>query len=445
MRHQFLACFAGAVLCVAPAALTFAAPASDLDALHKSIDKLADQVEPHVIANRRYIHQHPELGNRETETAAYIAEHLRALGIEVQTGVAKTGVVGVLRGGKPGPVVALRSELDALPVTEEVDLPFKSTVHSTYNGKDVGVMHACGHDAHMGMLLGVAEVLAQLRPQLHGTIKFIFQPAEEGPPAGEEGGAALMIKEGVLDKDPKPAVIFGLHVGTERDTGVVSWRAGGIMAGVDTLNIVVHGRSTHGAKPWDGVDPVVVASQIVLGLQTIVSRQTELIKAPVVVTIGKIEGGIRSNIIPDQVQMVGTIRTFDPKMRQDVLDRIKRTAEDIAAASGATATVRFDTEVSYPVTYNDPKLTAQMLPTLERVVGAADLVETPPTTWSEDFSFYQQKIPGLFVFLGVRKPGAGADEYAPNHSPRFQVDERALKVGVRVLANLAVDYQAAGH
>ena len=356
MRHQFLACFAGAVLCVAPAAMSVAAPASDLDALHKSIDKLADQVEPHVIANRRYIHQHPELGNRETETAAYIAEHLRALGIEVQTGVAKTGVVGVLRGGKPGPVVALRSELDALPVTEEVDLPFKSTVHSTYNGKDVGVMHACGHDAHMGMLLGVAEVLAQLRPQLHGTIKFIFQPAEEGPPAGEEGGAALMIKEGVLDKDPKPAVIFGLHVGTERDTGVVSWRAGGIMAGVDTLSIVVHGRSTHGAKPWDGVDPVVVASQIVLGLQTIVSRQTELIKAPVVVTIGKIEGGIRSNIIPDEVKMVGTIRTFDPKMRQDVLDRIKRTAEDIAAASGATATVRFDTEVSYPVTYNDPSI-----------------------------------------------------------------------------------------
>ena len=445
MKHQILASMAAALLGVAPVALATAASSPDLDALHKSIDRLADQVEPHVIANRRYIHQHPELGNRETETAAYIAEHLRALGIEVQTGVAKTGVVGVLRGGKPGPVVALRSELDALPVTEEVDLPFKSTVHSTYNGKDVGVMHACGHDAHMGMLLGVAEVLAQLRPQLHGTIKFIFQPAEEGPPAGEEGGAALMIKEGVLDKDPKPAVIFGLHVGTERDTGIVSWRAGGIMAGVDTLNIVVHGRSTHGAKPWDGVDPIVVASQIVLGLQTIVSRQTELIKAPVVVTVGRIEGGIRSNIIPDQVQMVGTIRTFDPKMRQDVLDRVKRTAEDIAAASGATATVRFDTEVSYPVTYNDPALTAQMLPTLTRVVGAADLVETPPTTWSEDFSFYQQKIPGLFVFLGVRKPGAGPDEYAPNHSPRFQVDERALKVGVRVLANLAVDYQFAGH
>ncbi len=416
----------------------------DLDALHRDIDKLADQVEPHVIANRRYIHQHPELSNRETETSKYIAEHLRALGIDVQTGIAKTGVVGVLRGGKPGPVVALRSELDALPVTEEGNLPFKSTVRSTYDGKDVGVMHACGHDAHMGILLGVAEVLSQLKPQLHGTIKFIFQPAEEGAPAGEEGGAALMIKEGVLDKDPKPVAIFALHVGNEQETGQVAYRAGGIMAGVDNLDITVHGHATHGAKPWGGVDPIVVASQIVLGLQTIVSRQLDLTQAPTVITIGKIEGGVRSNVISDEVKMAGTIRTFDPKVRLDVLDRIKRTAEDIAAASGAKADVGFGSEVAYPVTYNDPALTARMLPTLTRVVGASELIETPPATWSEDFSFYQQKIPGLFVFLGIRKPGATTEEYAPNHSPRFKIDESALKLGVRVLANLAVDYQATG-
>ena len=445
MKFATLTCAALTALLAASGAIAAGAAASDVDALHRSIDKLADQIEPHVIANRRYLHQHPELGNRETETAAYVAEHLRTLGIEVQTGIAKTGVVGVLRGGKPGPVVALRSELDALPSTEEVDLPFKSTVRSTYDGKEVGVMHACGHDAHMGILLGVAEVLATLKPQLHGTVKFIFQPAEEGAPAGEEGGAALMIKEGVLDKEPKPTAIFALHVGTEDETGKVAYRAGGIMAGVDNLNIVVHGRSTHGAKPWSGIDPIVVASQIVLGLQTIVSRQVELTKAPAVVTIGKIEGGVRSNIIPDEVKMAGTIRTFDPKVRLDVLERVKRTAEDIAAASGATADVQFDTEVAYPVTYNDPALTARMLPTLTRVVGAADLIETPPATWSEDFSFYQQRIPGLFVFLGVRKPGASMEEYAPNHSPRFKVDEDALKLGVRVLANLTVDYQAMRH
>jgi amidohydrolase len=417
----------------------------DLDALHKGIDRLADQVEPHVIANRRYIHQHPELSNRETETAAYIAEHLRALGIEVHTGIAKTGVVGVLRGGKPGPVVALRSELDALPNTEEVDLPFKSTVRTTYDGKEVGVMHACGHDAHMGILLGVAEVLSQMRARLHGTVKFIFQPAEEGAPAGEEGGAALMVKEGVLDQDPKPQAIFGLHVLTQYEVGTVAYRAGGIMAATDDLKIVVHGRSTHGALPWNGVDPITAASQIVMGLQTIVSRQTDLTKAPLVLTIGRIEGGLRFNIIPDAVTMYGTVRTLDPLARTDVEQRIKRTAEDIAAASGATAEVRMGQEVSYPVTFNDPALTARMLPTLSRVAGQDHLLECPPQTIAEDFSFYQQKIPGVFVFLGVRKPGASRDEYAPNHSPRFKIDESGLKLGVRLLANLTVDYQAMAH
>jgi amidohydrolase len=426
-------------------AMAASSGAGDLEALHRGIDRLADQVEPHVIANRRYIHQHPELSNRETQTAAYIAEHLRALGLEVHTGIAKTGVVGVLRGGKAGPVVALRSELDALPNTEEVDLPFKSTVRTSYGGKEVGVMHACGHDAHMGILLGVAEVLSQLRPQLHGTVKFIFQPAEEGAPAGEEGGAALMVKEGVLDQDPKPQAIFGLHVLTQYEVGTIAYRAGGIMAATDDLKIVVHGRSTHGAQPWNGVDPITVASQIVMGMQTIVSRQMDLTKAPVVLTIGRIEGGLRFNIIPDSVTMYGTVRTLDPSARSDVEQRIKRTAENIAAASGASAEVRMGDEVSYPVTFNDPSLTAQMLPTLSRVAGKEHLLECPAQTIAEDFSFYQKKIPGVFVFLGVRKPGASMDEYAPNHSPRFKIDESGLKLGVRLLANLAVDYQAMTH
>jgi amidohydrolase len=342
-------------------------------------------------------------------------------------------------------VVALRSELDALPNTEEVDLPFKSTVRATYGGKEVGVMHACGHDAHMGILLGVAEVLSQLRSQVHGTVKFIFQPAEEGAPAGEEGGAALMVKEGVLDQDPKPQAIFGLHVLTQFETGTVAYRAGGIMAGSDDLKIVVHGRSTHGALPWNGVDPVTAASQIVMGLQTIVSRQMDLTKAPVVLTIGRIEGGLRFNIIPDTVTLYGTVRTLDPQARAEVEQRIKRTAEDIAASSGASAEVRMGDEMSYPVTFNDPALTAQMLPTLSRVAGKEHLLECPPQTIAEDFSFYQKKIPGVFVFLGVRKPGASMEEYAPNHSPRFKIDESGLKLGVRLLANMTVDYQSMAH
>ena len=429
---------------LATSAATLAANAGDLDAEHRTIDSLAEQVEQHVIANRRYIHQHPELSNRETETAAYIGAHLRALGIEVQTGVAKTGVIGLLRGGLPGAVVALRSELDALPVTEEVAVPFKSTVRSSYDGKDVGVMHACGHDAHMAILLGVAEVFSKMKPQLHGTVKFIFQPAEEGAPAGEEGGAALMVKQGVLSNDPRPEAIFGLHVLSQFETGQIAYRAGGIMAGADDLKIVVHGRQTHGAMPWNGVDPVVVAAQIVMALQTITSRQMDITKAPLIVTIGKIDGGVRSNIIPDTVTMVGTIRTLDPTMHTEVLARVRRTAENIAAASGATAEVQIGADVAYPVTYNDPALMARMRPTLARVAGAG-AIETAPLTVSEDFSFYQQKIPGLFVFLGIRPPGASMDEYAANHSPRFKIDERALRLGVRTLANLTVDYQALAH
>jgi amidohydrolase len=404
--------------------------------LDTEVDRRAALVQSKVVAWRRDIHEHPELSNRETRTAELVAQHLRALGIEVRTGVAHTGVVGVLRGGKPGPVVALRADMDALPVTEEVDVPFASKVRSTYNGQDVGVMHACGHDAHTAMLMGVAEVLAGMRSELPGTVKFIFQPAEEGAPAGETGGAALMVEEGALE-NPKPAAIFGLHV-FPYPVGEIRYRAGGIMAAGDVLRIVVHGRQTHGALPWAGIDPIVVASQIVLGLQTITSRQVNLTTAPAVVTIGAINAGVRYNIIPDSVVMLGTIRTFDNAMRADIHARVRRTAESIAQSAGATAQVTIDTTSA--VTYNDPALMDQILPTLRQVAGPSHIAAATPTTTAEDFSRYQQNIPGVFFFLGITPPGTDPATAAPNHSPRFYLDEAALPVGVRALAHLAVDY-----
>jgi amidohydrolase len=350
-------------------------------------------------------------------------------------------VVGVLRGGKPGPVVALRADMDALPVTEELDVPFKSTVKAEYNGKQVGVMHACGHDAHTSMLLGAAEVLAGVKADLPGTVVFLFQPAEEGAPDGEDGGAALMIKEGALD-NPKVNAVFGLHV-MPNETGSIRLRPRGIMAAGDTLEIRVRGRQTHGGLPWGGVDPIVVSSQIVLGLQTIVSRQLSLTTAPAVVTLGIIEGGNRTNIIPDEVRMAGTVRTFDPDMRRDVQERIKRTVASIAQAAGATAEARFTEGNS--VTFNDPALTAQMGPTLKRVAGGAAFDDNAPAmTVSEDFSEYQRKVPGVFFFLGVTPKGADPATVAQNHSPKFFVDENALVTGVRALASLAMDYLAAG-
>jgi amidohydrolase len=406
--------------------------------LGAEIDRRAAQVEGKVVAWRRDIHAHPELSNRETRTAGLVASHLRSLGLEVRTGVAHTGVVGVLRGGRPGPAVALRADMDALPVTEEVDVPFASKVRATYNGQEVGVMHACGHDAHVAMLMGVAEVLAGMRRELPGTVTFIFQPAEEGPPAGEEGGAAMMIKEGVLD-DPKPGAIFGLHV-FPYPTGEIRFRPAGAMASSDAFRIVVRGRQTHGAQPWAGVDPIVVAAQIVLGLQTITSRQVDVTAAPAIVTIGAVHGGVRYNIIPDSVVMVGTIRAFDPAARRDIHDRVRRTAEAIAQSAGATAQLAIDS--GPPVTYNDPALTERMTPTLRRVAGAARIHAAPPLTTAEDFSRYQERIPGLFFFLGVAPPRSDQQTAAPNHSPRFFVDEGALPVGVRALAHLAVDYLA---
>ena len=407
----------------------------------QDINRLAKEVEAKVIAWRRDIHEHPELSNREFRTAKLVAEHLQKLGLEVKTGVAKTGVVAVLVGGKPGPVVALRADMDALPVVEAVDLPFASKVKGEYEGKEVGVMHACGHDTHVAILMGVAEMFAKIKDQLPGTIKFIFQPAEEGPPRGEEGGAALMVKEGVLE-NPKPNAIFGLHVVAMMNTGTIGYRAGPMMAAADILRIKVKGRQTHGSQPWSGVDPIVTASQIVLGLQTIISRQVDITNEPAVVTIGSIHGGNRFNIIPEEVEMVGTIRTFDEAMRDDIHKRIKNTAEMIAASQGASAQVEI--EKPYAVTINDEELTALMAPTLKRVAGEANVKIRPKTTGAEDFAFYQQKIPGLFYFVGITPPGTDLSKVAVNHSPKFFVDESGLLLGIRSLAALAVDYLQVG-
>lgn len=408
-------------------------------ALVADIDRRIPTVIDSVVAWRRDIHEHPELSGQETRTAALVAERLRRFGIAVRTGVGGTGVVGVLKGSRPGPVVALRADMDALPVTEEVDVPFRSHARAEYNGQQVGVMHACGHDTHVAMLLGAAEVLAGMRDRLSGTVVFLFQPAEESL-----GGAAGMIRDGALD-NPKPGAVFGLHV-FPYTVGSVVYRPGALMAAGGTLRIVVRGRQTHGAMPWNGVDPIVVASQIVLGLQTVVSRQTDITASPAIVTVATINGGVRNNIIPDSVVMTGTIRTFDDTQRQQLPILVRRTAESIAAASGATAAV--EASIAGTITYNDPALVERMRPTVERVVGAgipgAKVLGGPQSTTSEDFSLYQQRVPGIFMFLGVTPEGTDPKLAAPNHSPKFYVDERALPIGVKLLSQLAVDYLSGG-
>ena len=409
--------------------------------LSDRIDAAVAESVPRLIAWRRDLHAHPELGNREVRTAGVVAAHLRALELdEVRTEVGVTGVVGVLRGALPGPVVALRADMDALPVEERTDVPFASKERTIWNGEEVGVMHACGHDAHVAILMSVASVLAGVRGELAGTVKFIFQPAEEMPPEGEEGGARLMIKEGALE-NPAPDAIFGLHVTSMLPTGVVGWRAGPAMASADSFRITVRGRQTHGAMPWRGVDPIVTAAQVVLGLQTIVSRQVDLTHEAAVVTVGAIKGGVRENIIPDAVEMRGTIRSFDEAMRDDVHARVKDTAEHISRAARAGCDVCITK--NYPVTINDAELTAAMLPTLERVAGRERVVHMPKIAGSEDFSFYQHVVPGLFFFVGVTPPTQDATTAAPNHSPLFFIDEAGLPLGVRALAHLAVDWLAA--
>jgi amidohydrolase len=396
-------------------------------------------LEPKVIAWRRDIHQHPELGNREVRTAKLVAEHLTSLGIEVQTGVAHTGVIGLLRGGRPGPVVALRADMDALPVTERVDLPFASKARGVYNGQEVGVMHACGHDTHVAILMGVAEVLASIRNEIPGSVKFIFQPAEEGPPQGEQGGAELMVKEGILS-NPDVAAAFALHISSKDEVGSIFYTPKGAMASADDFQILVKGRQTHGAAPWNGVDPIVTAAQIINALQTIVSRQIDLTENPAVVTVGKIQGGVRSNIVPEQVEMIGTLRALDPDDRKAIHEKVRAIAQHVAAGMGASVDVKIPFSMSYPVTYNDPALTAQMVPVLESVAGSGRVQALPPETGAEDFSFIAEKIPSFYIMLGGRPTNVPKAAAPDHHTPDFHVDEGGLGLGVRAMTAMALHY-----
>jgi len=404
--------------------------------LSADIDTLASAMEPELLQWRRHLHQNPELSNRETDTAKYIAERLKSFGLVPQVGIARTGVVAVLQGGRPGPVVALRADMDALPVREETNVPFASKATGEYEGNKVGVMHACGHDTHMAMLLATAKVLSQLKDRLPGSVKFIFQPAEEGaPPAETPAGAELMVKEGVL-QNPKVDAVFGLHVWANSPAGTISYRSGPFMAASDRFDIVITGRQTHGSQPWSGVDPIVVGAQIVNALQTIVSRNVDITRLPAVVSVGQFQSGVRNNIIPDTARLVGTIRTFDAEVQSDIHARVKRIAENIAAAAGATAVVTIPSGI--PATINDPALTKRMLPSLERA-APGKVRESNLITAAEDFTFFQRQVPGMLFFLGITPPGQ-AGKAPPNHSPLFFVDESALVTGVRALAHLAADY-----
>ncbi|HNP35973.1 MAG TPA: amidohydrolase [Woeseiaceae bacterium] len=426
------------LICLAALAISTAAAAADAK---YELDASFTSVEPKVIAWRRDIHEHPELSNREFRTAKLVADHLKKLGFDdVKTGVAHTGVVGTLVGGKPGPVVALRADMDALPVAEQTGLPFASKAKGEYNGEEVSVMHACGHDMHVAMLMGAAEVLAEHRDILAGTVKFIFQPAEEGAPLGEEGGAEMMVAEGVLDGPNPPAAILGLHVWPGAP-GTLYYRSGSFMAAADSLYITLEGEQTHGSSPWRGADPIYLAGQIMVALQGIPGRFLDITKGPAVITIGSIHGGVRGNIIPDKVEMVGTIRTFDAGEREVLLTRLRSTVDGLANAAGITATVAI--EGSTPVTGNDPVLLQAMMPTLQWAAGADKVLDHPLITGAEDFSFYQARIPGLFLMLGTNEPGVAAADSPSNHSPLFSPNEDALMTGVRTLVGFAMDYSSA--
>ena len=406
-------------------------------ALRSKIDTKAASLESKVISWRRDFHQNPELGNREFKTAEKIATHLRSLGIEVQTGVAKTGVVGILKGGKPGPVIALRADIDALPVKERVAIPFASKVEGEYNGKTVPVMHACGHDTHTAILMGTAEILASIKSELKGTVKFIFQPAEEGPPEGEEGGAKLMVKEGVLE-NPKVEAIFGLHINAQTEVGKIKYRSRGTMAASDWFTIKINGKQTHGAYPWLGIDPIATAAQIIMGIQTIVSRNINLAESPAVISVGQINAGVRSNVIPEELIMTGTIRSLDVKVQEMLHARLKKVVTSIAESAGATAEVNITNQTL--ITYNDPTLTEKMIPTLEATAGKENVSITPAVTGAEDFSYYQEKIPGLYFFLGGAPKDKPISETAPHHTPDFYIDESGFLLGMKVLSNLTIDY-----
>jgi amidohydrolase len=412
---------------------------SQNDSERKKIVAAADKIEGQVIAWRRDIHEHPELGNNEIRTSGLIAKYLQSLGIEVKTGIAKTGVVGILKGGKSGPVVALRADMDALPITERTQVPFASKVKTMYNGKEVGVMHACGHDSHVAMLLGVAEVLSSIKNDLKGTVKFIFQPAEEGAPAGEEGGAELMVKEGVME-NPHVDVVFGQHINSQLEVGKIAYRPGGTLAGVNDMKIIIKGKPSHGAYPWFSVDPIVVSAEIINNLQTVVSRNLNVTENAGVVTIGAINGGNRGNVIPDQVEMLGTIRSLSRDDEKMMIERVRQIITKTAEANGATAEIYLPYTSHYPVTFNDVALTEKMLPSLRKSAGDSNVVLKPATTGAEDFSFYQEKAPGLFIFLGGMPKGEDPKDAPAHHTPNFYIDESGFKLGVEAIANLTVDY-----
>jgi amidohydrolase len=403
----------------------------------EKINKLSNNIEAKVIEWRRHLHENPELSNREFKTAKYIAKHLKELGIEVQEGVAKTGVVGLLKGGLPGKVVALRADMDALPVTERNNLPYKSVVTSEYNGKKTGVMHACGHDTHVAILMGVAEVLSKMKSEITGTVKFIFQPAEEGAPKGEEGGAELMVKENVL-KNPDVDVIFGLHIDSAADVGTIKYKSGGIMAATQIFEINIKGKQAHGSRPWSGVDPILTAATVIQGLQTIISREAELTKEGAVITVGMINAGIRSNIIPESAKLVGTIRTLDYDMQKFINDRMKEMVPAIAKVHRAEATIEISKGI--PITYNHLKLTEKMLPTLQRTAGSKNVVKISAITGAEDFSFYQQEVPGLYFFLGGKSLNVKEEDASLHHTPDFVIDESGFVLGVKTMTALTLDY-----
>jgi len=400
---------------------------------------MVKNIEPQVIKWRHHLHQNPELSNREFETAKYITKHLQNLGLEVQTGVAITGVVAVLDSGKPGPVVALRADIDGLPVLEQNNLPWKSTKRGELEGNDVPVMHACGHDTHIAMLMGAAEILVNMKSELRGKVKFIFQPAEEGAPRGEKGGAELMIEEGVLN-NPTVDVIFGLHISADTDVGKIRYKEGGTMAAVDPFKIVIKGKQAHGAYPWLSVDPITTAAQVIMSLQTIVSREIKLIDEAAVVTIGSIHGGNRSNIIPSEVELVGTIRTLNKAAREHMYEAVPRKVKGIADSMRAEVEVTLPLDYNYPITYNDPELTEKMVPTLIRSAGRENVIYSKPVTGAEDFSFFQEKIPGLYMWIGGKPLDISEADAPAHHTPEFYVDDSGMKTGVKLLTDLTLDY-----
>lgn len=430
LRISFLFCI---VFCI----LSYSHAQTGLTPLQLRLKSATEKIESKSIEWRRHLHQYPELSNREFKTAGMIADHLKSLGIEVQENVAKTGVVGILKGGKPGPVIGLRADMDALPVEERADLSFASKQKGEYNGKEVSVMHACGHDTHVAMLMSVAEILAGVKKDLKGTIKFVFQPAEEGAPEGEEGGAPLMVKEGVL-KNPDVDIMLGLHINAQTPVGTIKYREEGMMAASDWFTIKVKGKQSHGSQPWLGVDPVVVSAQIISGLQTIVSRQTELTKNAAVISVCIINGGVRANIIPEEVEMTGTIRTLDKDMQKNIHERIKITAEKIAESSGATAVVEIENKTL--VTYNDPALTRKLLPSLIKAAGKENVLEMNAVTGAEDFSFFAEKVPSLYLYVGGLPSGKDPREAAAHHTPDFYVDDAGMKTGILAFLMMVTDY-----